>query len=229
MRKALTRTDRTDPIASDLDAYGYAFDYNSGKSAGGGLPRRRVAHRRTAALGRLAGTSPRTPSAAPSWDRERYGPTGDGAAMSHALQRSVDTLLRAFPEQPGRPFYGNSSGPNELQRDYRNLRRAEEPGRSRHGLAHVAGPAAAAGSKRAPPCRTATTRGPRRSSPRPTPCRVTPGRSPTPRATSDADRGGPGRAAALRQAKREAGLVDYGDMVAMAASCCGSARTYWPR
>jgi ATP-dependent helicase/nuclease subunit A len=34
VRRALTRTDKTDPIVSDLEAYGYRYDFNTGKSAG---------------------------------------------------------------------------------------------------------------------------------------------------------------------------------------------------
>lgn len=124
LRKALTRTDRIDPIVSDLDAYGYAYDYNSGKSAEEVF---RDDLLRIVELLRSVGSQDTAAHVewSSAWVRERYGPTGDGAAMSRALQRSVDTLLQAFPGNLAHDYGNSTAARNDLQRDYRNLRRAQ--------------------------------------------------------------------------------------------------------
>lgn len=96
--KALTRTDKTDAIISDLEAYGYRYDFNSGKSAEA-VFREDLLH--VVELLRSVGSATDAEGHAEwsaQWVRERYGSTGSEARISAALQNSVDDLLRAFPE-----------------------------------------------------------------------------------------------------------------------------------
>lgn len=124
LRKALTRTAKTDPIVADLQAYGYAYDYNSGKGAEEVF---RDDLLRIVELLRSVGSQDATAHAewASAWVRERYGPTGDGARMRQALQRSVDALLRTFPDSLAQDYGQSKAAHNALQSDYRNLRRAQ--------------------------------------------------------------------------------------------------------
>ena len=128
VRRALTRTDKTDPIVADLEAYGYRYDFNTGKSAAE-LFREDLL--RTVELLRSVGCADGVEMHAQrsaEWVRERYGSTGDGVRMSSALQNSVDTLLRAFPASLVRDFGNSKTARTELQADYRNLRRAQDAG-----------------------------------------------------------------------------------------------------
>jgi ATP-dependent helicase/nuclease subunit A len=128
VRRALTRTDKTEPIVADLEAYGYRYDFITGKSAGE-LFREDLL--RIVELLRSVGCEKGIEIHAQwsaEWVRERYGPTGDAARMSVALQDSVGTLLRAFPGSLARDHGNSNAARTDLQADYRHLRRAQDPG-----------------------------------------------------------------------------------------------------
>ena len=120
LRRALTQTDRIQPIVSDLDAYGYAYDFNSDKSAEE-VFRADLLH--IVELLRSVGSQDAAAHAESSADgvRGRYGPTGDGARMSQALQRSADTLLQAFPDSLAHVYGTSEAARKDLQNDFHNL------------------------------------------------------------------------------------------------------------
>lgn len=126
IRLALARTTTADVITDDLEAYGYKFDFNSKKSAEDCF-RDDV----LTVIGLLRATgwqaqSERHAQEAAAWIAERYGPVGDAASLSAALRTSVAALLEQFPESLAGLFPTNKSATDALGNDYRNLRTAAE-------------------------------------------------------------------------------------------------------
>lgn len=124
IRLALARTEKADEITSNLAAYGYVYEFNSGKS-GEDLFRDDL----LTVVGLLRSMGWRSYTGAYSaqavaWIVERYGPTGDGAALSRALKRRVEALLAAYPDNLAAEFGTSATATQALQDDYRNLRRA---------------------------------------------------------------------------------------------------------
>jgi ATP-dependent exoDNAse (exonuclease V) beta subunit len=126
IRLALARTTATDAITENLAAYGYAYDFNTKKSAEDGF-RDDVLE----IIGLLRATGWQAYSdgyarQAAEWIAERYGPVEDAAQLSAALRKSVVALLDRFPESLAGRFPDNKSATDALQKDFRNLRAAAE-------------------------------------------------------------------------------------------------------
>jgi len=121
IRLALARTEKADVITSDLARFGYSFDFNSQKSAEEGF---RDDLLRIVTLLRSAGWSEESDSYsafAANWIRARYGVTGDGDQLTAQLQQAVSHLLDVFPENLAREFGNSKAAKDDLHRDYRNL------------------------------------------------------------------------------------------------------------
>jgi ATP-dependent exoDNAse (exonuclease V) beta subunit len=124
IRLALARTDKAEVITANLSGYGYDYDFNSGRSAEEVF--------RDDLLGivsRLRSVGWKKESAAyvthaVDWIRERYGKTGDGEALTTELRARVGQLLQTFPESLVRECGTNATAQKELQRDFRNLHNA---------------------------------------------------------------------------------------------------------
>ena len=128
IRLALARTDKADVLTSNLANFGYSYDYASQKGA---EERFRSGLLGIVMLLRSAGWSEESDTYsefAANWIRERYGITGDGEQLTSRLQRAVKLLLDAFPENLAREFGTNATAANEFQRDYRNLSAASKDG-----------------------------------------------------------------------------------------------------
>lgn len=124
IRLALARTEKADVITSDLARFGYSYDFNSQKSAEESF---RDDLLRIVTLLRSAGWSEESDSYsafAADWIRERYGITGDGDQLTARLQQAASRLLESFPENLSREFGNSATASKEFQRDYRNLRAA---------------------------------------------------------------------------------------------------------
>lgn len=218
IRLALARTERADVITSNLTRFGYSYDFNSQKSAEEGF---RDDLLRIVMLLRSAGWSEEsdTYSAfAANWIRDRYGVTGDGEQLTARLQQAVRRLLEAFPENMAREFGNSATAEREFRRDYRNLRAASSDSALSTDWKLWKELRALRKSKRG--------------------CQLPDGYDDLADAVIEAadalpTHPGPREHAILHiesliaagqevlvhyaQAKREAGLVDYGDMIAMAA------------
>ena len=128
IRLALARTDKADVLTSNLANFGYSYDFNSNKGAEEVF---RDDLLRIVMLLRSAGWSEESDTYsgfAANWIRERYGITGEGEQLTSRLQRAVKLLLEAFPENLTREFGTNATAANEFQRDYRNLSAASKGG-----------------------------------------------------------------------------------------------------
>ena len=124
IRLALSRTDKADEIMSNLAAYGYTYDFVTKKSAEDSF-RDDLLHivELLRSLGWQAYTDVYATQAA-AWISERYGPTADGDALSHALRQSVEALLEAYPESLDRKFGTSAAATKAFFNDFQNLNRA---------------------------------------------------------------------------------------------------------
>ena len=128
IRLALARTDKADVITSDLAGFGYVFDVNTQKSAEDLF---RDDLLKMVRLLRSTGwpeESDRYSLSAACWIRERYGATGDGAAMTAHLHNAVCCLLDAYPESLAMEFSTSKVAGDDFRRDFRNLTAAAKDG-----------------------------------------------------------------------------------------------------
>ncbi len=124
VRLALSRTDKADRMMSNLAAYGYRYDFVTQKSAEDSF---RDDLLRIVELLRALGWQDYTDgyaTEAATYISERYGPTSDGDELSHGLRQSVKVLLKAYPKSLG-PVYGTSAAAaRALFNDFQHLNRA---------------------------------------------------------------------------------------------------------
>ena len=218
IRLALARTDKADVITSNLAKFGYSYDFISQKSAEELF---RDDLLKIVMLLRSAGWSEESDTyseLAANWIKERYGITGDGEQLTSRSHQAVIRLLEAFPESLTREFGNSAAAEREFRRDYRNLRAASTDGALSTDWKLWKDMRSLRKSKRG--------------------CQLPDGYDDLADAIIDAVNAlpthpGPLDQAVLHleslvaagqdvlvhyaQAKREAGLVDYGDMIAMAA------------
>lgn len=126
IRLALARTEKADVITSNLTKFGYSYDFNSQKSA---EERFRDDLLRIVMLLRSAGWSEESDTYsefASAWIRERYGITGDGDRLTANLCRAVTRLLEAYPESLAREYGNNATAEKAFRQDFRNLKAATD-------------------------------------------------------------------------------------------------------
>jgi ATP-dependent exoDNAse (exonuclease V) beta subunit len=124
IRLASSRTELANEITANLAEYGYRYEFGSEK---GPEEVFRDDLLKIVELLRSVGwrsTSTVYAEQAVAWIVERYGPTGDGAQLSRALKESVETLLAEFPQNLA-PSYGtNATAETALQKDFGSLNAA---------------------------------------------------------------------------------------------------------
>ena len=218
IRLALARTEKADVITSNLATFGYNYDFNSQKSAEELF---RDDLLRIVMLLRSAGWSEESDTYsefASAWIRERYGITGDGDQLTANLCRAVTQLLEAYPESLAKEYGNNATAEKAFRQDFRNLKAATDDStlssdwklwkglrelrKSKRGcqlpdeyddLADAVIEAANTLQAHPGPCEQAVLH------------------------IESLIAAGQEVLVHYAQAKREAGLVDYGDMIAMAA------------
>ena len=218
IRLALARTSATDEITENLEAFGYKFDWNSKKTAEDGF---REDVLRVIGLLRATGWqgySEHYVHEAVAWIAERYGPVGEAEALSGPLRASVTRLLDQFPESLAGLFPANKTASEALDQDYRSLRSARDNDALDHDWKLWQGLRELRPSKRGS------------ALPEPyddlaaevmTAAGVLP-QYPGPLKHAERHieallKAGQEALVQYEQAKREAGLVDYSDMIALAA------------
>lgn len=124
IRQALPQTGRMQSITSDLEAYGYHRDPNTGRSAEDAF--RDDLLRMVELLRALGWRSPTDAYAvqAGRWIARRYGPTAAADSLAAALRQRIEAMLQTYPHSLAREFGTNRTAREELQRDFRNLHRA---------------------------------------------------------------------------------------------------------
>ena len=124
VRLALARTEEADEIATNLQRYGYKFDFSSQKSPEDNFKDDIL---RTVALFRSIGWTHRNNNYADyavGWIRDRYGNVVEASKLTESLQKYVQKLLDRFPENLAREYGKNATAKKEFNRDFQNLHRA---------------------------------------------------------------------------------------------------------
>jgi ATP-dependent helicase/nuclease subunit A len=124
IRQALSRTDKADEIMSNLAAFGYTYDFATQKSAEDVF---RDDLLRIVELLRSKGWNEYTDDYATQaavWISDHYGPTSDGDVLSNALRQSVEALLNAYPESLDREYGTSPTAAKAFLGDFQNLNRA---------------------------------------------------------------------------------------------------------
>ena len=126
IRRALARTDTADTIAERLEAFGYSYDFSANRAAVD-VFRDDI----LAAIGLLRSIGATSDGEA---DRliprtveslvKRYGETADEEEIRETLQGAVSALLREFPDSMERAYGASAAAREDFIRDFRNLTRA---------------------------------------------------------------------------------------------------------
>jgi ATP-dependent exoDNAse (exonuclease V) beta subunit len=126
IRRALSETDRADAVMDNLSAHGYDYDFASGKGAEE-LFRDAVLKLigKLRSIGRL-GEDERLIPHAVGLVTNLYGPTADAAVMKRNLRAAVRGLLKTFPHDLSESHGGNATAEKALREDFRHLKLAEE-------------------------------------------------------------------------------------------------------
>ena len=126
IRLAAARTEQANEIASNLAAYGYVFVFGAEKTPEDMF---REDLLKIVELLRSVGWrsySDEYAAQAAAFIAERYGPVGDGAQLSAALRQSVETLLRQFPDSLASQYGSSKTAADALQKDFGNLSAARK-------------------------------------------------------------------------------------------------------
>ena len=126
IRRALARADRADTIAERLEAFGYSYDFSNNRAAVD-IFRDDI----LAAIGLLrsigavsdGATGPMIARTAESIVA-RYGETANEEAIRETVRGAVAALLREFPDSMDGVYGGSRAAREAFIRDFRNLTRA---------------------------------------------------------------------------------------------------------
>lgn len=126
IRRALSETDRADEVMGDLTAHGYGYDFANDKGAEE-LFRDAVLKLigKLRSIGRLEEDERLIPHAL-QVVTDLYGETGDAEAMKRRLHTAVTRLLEKFPHELTDYYGGNATADKELREGYRALKQAEK-------------------------------------------------------------------------------------------------------
>ena len=129
LRQAIAQTDRVAAITRDLRRYGYVFQFGAERTPEEAF--REDVLEFINLLRTMAWTGFETHYAerVGEWISEEYGETVDGGKLTERLRRAVKRLLNDFPHSLENLFQGNQKATTELRRDFRNLNGVLLPGR----------------------------------------------------------------------------------------------------
>ena len=124
---SLARTKTAERIISDLDKYGYRHGYNISPEQAFQADLLNIVK-----LLRATGNSRSQPSNhhqdyAADWIRDRYGAVSEAPALNSKLTEAVAGLLELFPNNLALEYANSLTAKNELNRDYQNLRAMTDP------------------------------------------------------------------------------------------------------
>lgn len=126
IRRALSETDRADEVMGDLTAHGYSYDFANDKGAEE-LFRDAVLKLigKLRSIGKLQEDSRLIPRAV-AMVTELYGTTGNAETMQTNLLAAVSRLLKKYPKELTDQYGGNATADKALRDDFRNLKLAEK-------------------------------------------------------------------------------------------------------
>ncbi|MCY4357212.1 MAG: UvrD-helicase domain-containing protein [Gammaproteobacteria bacterium] len=122
IRLALARTNKVDEITANLGRFGYKYDF-----VGGRTPEQvfRDDLLKMINVLRAAGRSGDDNSytdQATEWIRDRYGPVKKAKALNDSVYTAVCELLDEFPNNLAADYGSSNTAISELNRDYKNLK-----------------------------------------------------------------------------------------------------------
>jgi ATP-dependent helicase/nuclease subunit A len=126
IRQGLARSKKANAVMSNLGRHGYVYDFNSKKSPETAYRDRileLIAQFRT--IGRLQEDPELTPRAT-SYVQEVYGKTLRAKPLETNLHKAVMAMLGEYPTELSETFGTNASAKKDLFRDFQNLKWAEE-------------------------------------------------------------------------------------------------------
>ena len=126
MRRALASSDKGDAVLDNLVGFGYTYDFGSGKGAEElfrAAILQLIATMRS--IGRITPDVTLLPHAE-ALVKQLYGPTGDSARLEEQLHRAVNNLLNTFPADMSEQYGNNATALKAFRKDYRNLKRAQD-------------------------------------------------------------------------------------------------------
>lgn len=125
IRLALAETDRADLVMHDLARYGYKFEFNSKKS-GEDIFRGRVLNLvgKLRAIGRQAEDDLLIPHALKQIET-LYGPTETAEHLNRALHRSVEELLKSFPQNLSGLYPDKAAFVEDVRKNFQALKQAQ--------------------------------------------------------------------------------------------------------
>ena len=124
IRLSLSRTDKVDEVMSNLTAYGYTYDF-AAKTGPEGAFRDKLL--RIVELLRSLGWQARTDAyatQATAWISGRYGPTANGDELGTALRQRVAALLESYPQSLDQEYGTSKAATRAFFSDFQNLNRA---------------------------------------------------------------------------------------------------------
>ena len=124
IRLSLSKTNKAKVITSNLKKFGYSFSFHSKKSAEDMF---RDDLLRIVMLLRSAGWNKESDDyaeLATNWIRERYGFARPGEKLTANLHRAVTDLIEAYPESLVESFGNSKAAKDAFRKDFRNLNAA---------------------------------------------------------------------------------------------------------
>lgn len=126
MRRALTMTDQADVVMDNLSGFGYGYDFNSGKGAEElfrDAVLKLIATLRS--IGRVTPDFALLPYAE-TLITELYGSTENAELLEIRLHSAVIELLNQFSDDMSREYGDNDTALKALRKDYRALKQAQD-------------------------------------------------------------------------------------------------------
>ncbi|MCY4656068.1 MAG: UvrD-helicase domain-containing protein [Gammaproteobacteria bacterium] len=124
IRQALSSTEKANEVISNLAAYGYSHEFNTQKSA---EDKFRDDLLRIVELLHSLGWQTYSDiyaSQAAAWISDSYGPTLEADALSYSLRKSVEVLLEAYPTSLEQEYGNNKTAANAFSKNFQDLKRS---------------------------------------------------------------------------------------------------------
>lgn len=126
IRQALAKTDKVDPIISNLSHYGYSYDFNRDKSPEECFRDELLDFVKLLRAAGWREDDHDYAAHARNWIAEKYGFTEDPKRLTDNLHQAVVRLLKEYPESLADEYGNNATAKKEFQSNFFALKRAEE-------------------------------------------------------------------------------------------------------
>jgi len=125
IRQAIAKTDKTEQVMANLPRFGFVYDHGSGMT---GEDKFRSQILKLIAKHRSIGWQGEAPEIArhaAAFVKNSYGQTGKASILNESLYRAAHDLLGHFPNDLSVEYGVSQAARNDFRKDFRNLRLAE--------------------------------------------------------------------------------------------------------